>query len=218
MCAAIILAGLTASYWLFQHYTRSWRLATLLIAFGAIPVALTPLWILRNSLDPFVWLKIYSVLFCACWGSWMRFAEVNEKSWLRYTIGLLLAGNILEALCVDLSSAGIAHHANAALALALLVCLPYRSSRPYVEKAACARDLRCKLPLTWIVGYTVWNWIFVWLNYPAFLGPHTAILAAALIVACRDPQLWVQARAATLGLNLIIMATSGSGWISQLPQ
>lgn len=218
MCSLIILLGLTAFYWLFQQLTRRWHLATLWLVFGGIPVMLTPIWIRQNSLDLFVWVKIYSVLFCACWGGWLRLANLPRNHWLQSSIGLLLAGNILEALCVDLRSIAVAHYANAGLAIVLLICLPYRSSRPHIDNSSSARDLRCNLPLIWIVGYTVWNWIFVMLNYPAFLGPHTAVLAAALIVACRDPQLWVQARAATLGINLIIMATTGSGWLSKIPQ
>jgi hypothetical protein len=96
----------------------------------------------------------------------------------------------------------------------LIATLPFGAKQSWIDVASKHRDLRLDLSMNWIIGYTLWNWTFVYLNYPSLTGHHTIILAVALIVALCDPQRWLQTRAVTLGLNLFWMATSYSGTLS----
>jgi hypothetical protein len=59
----------------------------------------------------------------------------------------------------------------------------------------------------WVIGYTLWNWTFIYLNYPFLVGHQTAVLAAALMIGMLSPRHWAQTRAATLGLSLLFSAT-----------
>ena len=68
----------------------------------------------------------------------------------------------------------------------------------------------------WIIGYTLWNWTFLYLNYPFLVGYQSAVLLAALIVGLVYPHRWAQTRAATLGLSLLFSATYLSEMISWL--
>jgi len=224
MTALTTVIALILVYFLSQEVVRRTHLYAMLAFFGLAPLALTGYWVQVNDFDPFVWIKIYSIMFCVCWGSWLRFGLPKVSPLLLKTVPLLLAGNILEAMLVDAITHGLVHQLNALSGAILIATLPYGAKQSSIDVASKRRDLHFDIPMQWIVGYTIWNWTFVYLNYPDMAGHHTAILAVALIVALYDPQRWVQTRAATLGLNLFLMATSNagtlavldtSGWIAQ---
>jgi hypothetical protein len=216
MYALLAVFALTLVYLLAQELCRRLKLSCLLAIFGLLPLVLTPIWLQSRELDWFLWIKIYSVMFCICWGSCLRFTSLANSIRLRPTIPLLLAANILEATIVDALNAEWTHRLNAVTGVMLIASLPYTSDRTRIETASNLNDLRFDASMPWIVGYTIWNWTFVYLNYASFTGHHTAILAAALLVAIIDRHRWVQARACTLGLSLIPTATNYSGMRSLL--
>lgn len=214
MWQLLVIALMTTAYFVVQDWLGRARLPVLWTIFFLIPLALTPYWFEVNGLGLFALVKIYTIMFCVCWAGWLRFTSMGDKPWLRRSIPLLLVANILEALIVELHGQGIAHVFNALAALLLIVTVPFSVRHVHVDRTDPHQTLRYNLPITWICGYTVWNWTFVYLNYPALTGHHTAVLSAALIVAILDPQKWLQARAATLGTNLILMATSYSSTLA----
>ena len=77
--------------------------------FLLMPLMLTPYWIRVNELGLFSWFKFYTVFFCVCWGTVLRFTSLGNRAWARSTIPLLLAVNILEAVVLDLFGHGSAH-------------------------------------------------------------------------------------------------------------
>lgn len=216
MQTAAQVIALTALLFLAQELLRNCGKWVLWGLFLAAPAVLTPYWIAVNEFDPFLWIKCYSVFFCMGWGSALRFTRLGELPWARRTIPLLLAANILEATAVDLLEPGSAHTLNAIAGLILIATLPYGLQSTRVDESSTCRDLRYRCRFGWICGYTAWNWVFVYLNYPALTAHHTAVLASALIVAMIDPQRWLQSRTCTLGLNLLTMATVNSGMVSWL--
>ncbi|WP_439621060.1 DUF5692 family protein [Gemmata sp.] len=201
-----ILALFAALYVTFEVLRRAGKWAAWAL-FLAVPLALTPYWVRVNSFDPFCWLKLYTVCFCVVWGTALRFTRLGDRAWARLGIPVLLAGNIIEAMVTDLIGGGLAHELNAAAGLLLVATQPYARRATRVDTTGEFRDLRYGLTRGWVVAYTVWNWAFVYLNYPALVGQHTAVLACGLVVAAYDPRLWVQARAFTLGLILVATAT-----------
>ena len=214
MLASLTVIALIVMYLLAQEALRQCHLVCMWALFGLLPLALTPYWIHTSELDLFLWIKIYSVMFCICWGSWLRFSSQGKNPWFLWTVALLLSANILEATIVDMLRVGWAHGLNAFSGALLIVTLPFGARHTQVDDATGYCDLRFKASLPWIIGYTTWNWTFVYLNYSSYSGHHTAVLLAALIVAIGDPQRWLQVRAATLGLNLLITATSYTGMLS----
>jgi hypothetical protein len=175
--------------------------------FVAVPLALTPYWVSANTFDPFVWVKIYSIFICVGWGTLVRFTCVGERPWARRAIPVLVAVNILEATAVDLMAHGLAHGVNAVAGLMLVATLPFGRDDVRVDTDGRCRDLRVPTSRGWVIGYVLWNWAFVLLNYPELAGHHAAVLAAGLIVGVVDPARWTQTRGATLGVNLMAMAT-----------
>jgi hypothetical protein len=179
-----------------------------------MPLILTPYWIRVNELGLFPWFKFYTVFFCVCWGTVLRLTSLGNQAWARSTIPLLLAANIFEAVVPDLFGQGWAHALNAAAGLLLIATLPYGLSSTRIHSANGCCDLLYRTSRRWVIGYTLWNWTFVYLNYPALIGHHTAVLAAGLIVAMNNPFLWGQTRASTLGVNLLFTATFFNGMIA----
>ncbi len=214
MLAFIIIVALIVLYFIAQEALRNSGLLCMLTLFGVVPFTLTVFWFQYEDLDLFLWIKLYTILFCICWGSWLRFTSHGTSRWFLTTISLLLAANILEAMSMDFLGSGLAHGLNVLSGLMLLVSLPYGASCVRIDIVNKHHDLRFDNCLTWIVGYTLWNWSFTYLNYTSLVGHHTAILAVALIVAIVDPQRWLQTRAATLGVSLIFTAISYSGMLS----
>jgi hypothetical protein len=214
MWQLLVLVLMTLMYYVVQDWLSRARLPVLWTLFFLVPLALSPYWFTVNSFDLFAWVKIYSVMFCVCWAGWLRFTALGDKPWLRRSIPLLLVANILEALILEVQGHGIAHILNALAGMLLIATVPLSMRDTHIDRGSRHQTLRFNAPLTWICGYSVWNWTFVYLNYPELTGHHTAVLSAALIVACIDPQRWLQARAATLGVNLLLMATSYSGTLT----
>jgi len=59
-----------------------------------------------------------------------------------------------------------------------------------------------------ITAYTIWNWVFVYNNYPYSLGRHTSVLLSAFLLAWFDGwETWAQARCYTLGCYFLIRNT-----------
>jgi hypothetical protein len=167
-----------------------------------------------NDLGPFSWFKYYTVFFCVCWGTALRFTSLGHRAWARSTIPLLLAVNIFEAVALDICGHGSAHALNAGAGLLLIATLPYGpdSTRIHSDGGCC--DLHYQTSRAWVIGYTLWNWTFVYLNYPALTGHHTAVLAAGLIVTMIEPLRWGQTRASTLGVSLLFTATFYNGMVA----
>lgn len=214
MWQLVVIVGMTLVYFGAQELLRRSRLPVLWGLFLVAPVVLTPFWITSNDFDLFLWIKTYSIMFCVSWGSLLRFTSFGDRPWLRYSIVWLLVANIVEALVLDLMGTGIAHHLNAVAGILLLVTMPRSPESVCIDRSSHCQDIRYGVSFTWIVGYSLWNWAFVYLNYPALAGHHLAVLSAALILAAIDPERWLQTRAATLGLNLLLMATSYSGTLA----
>jgi hypothetical protein len=214
MHVAFKVIALTVILILLQELLRragKWVLWTL---FVAVPLALTPYWISVNDFDPFVWIKIYSVCACVLWGVTLRFTRLGTSPLARLGIPLLLAGNIFEATALDMFGSGLAHALNVAVGVLLIAILPYDEASTRIASENPCRDAHLGTTRGWICAYTLWNWTFVYLNYPAYIGQHTAVLLSAAVLAMFRPHLWAQARACTLGLMLIGMATFDAALLS----
>lgn len=207
MDALLIVPALAAVLFLLQMAVRYAGLWPAVGLYLVLPAALTAHWLRVNDYGLFPWIKVYSVLFCAGYGSVLRFTSLGERWTARSFITALLALNILEAAALGFIEGGLANVLNAVAGLALVAALP-RSANA-IRIVGSARDLNLDISRLWVVGYTVWNGAFVYLNYPEFAGHHIAVLGAALVVGVIDPQRWTQARALTLGGYFIALLTFG---------
>jgi hypothetical protein len=185
--------------------------------FLAVPLLLTPAWFTGtadlffarfNSPVLFCWLKLYSVLAAACWLTRLRFTGQTPRPWEQRISLLILPINILEAIFTDIMVGEWNHQLNAVAGLLLVAALPYSSDAIQRTTRGNCHDLDYRgLTRAWITGYTIWNWVFVYLNFPVLAGQHLGVLGAAYLIGMLEPGRWFQARTYSLAIALVLLVT-----------
>ncbi len=205
MAGFFFVLGLLGVLWGLQELQR--REPRFVVGFFLVlPLLLTPYWARVYHTDLFHWVKIFSVIAGVLWFTALRYTRLGQKRWAYYGVLFILAANILEAVLQDLSGGHLAHDLNATAGILLIVTLFERLDTIQVNTGTRIRDLEWgSMTLLWVIAYTLWNWTFVFLQYPWNAGKHIAVLGAALLVGLQDPKRWLQARAFTLGTYLIFL-------------
>jgi len=177
------------------------------VFFILAPIALLPHWLQTGIEDWFDWVKTFSILSGVCWINLCRITSISKTLSAKVFTYLLLAGNMLEAAIVDMSSGDGSQYLNAASGLLLILSLPKIDSIQ-VNTESPKRDFHWReLTRTWIVAYTLWNWLFVYLNFPEASPQHAAVLGSSLIAEMFSKGTWLQARATTLACYMIFYFT-----------
>lgn len=201
----IMILGFLITSMLFQETFRRHKWLSWAV-FLILPIGLLPWWIIHEEHSFFGWLKLYSVTLSVSWFMAFRSTTLSEKKWAYYIVFMALTFNILEAVILDIAEAYYANYINAAAGVLLIITLPGLRSIS-LDKESAYHDLAWDIPIGWIIGYTIWNIVFVYLQTPQHMGMHAAILGAALIVGFINNKLWIQARAYTLGIFLMLFFT-----------
>lgn len=134
-----------------------------------------------------------------------RITSLGKHKIGQWVIYALLATNIFEAVFRDVVSGHPSNYLNA-IAGVLLVLTLEKISSIHIDSKKKYRDLSWGgMTLAWIVGYTIWNWVFVYLNFGVQSSIfHLAVLSAPLVVALFDTERWLQVRVFTLGTYFVI--------------
>lgn len=160
------------------------------------------------SADWFPWLKVLSVEVGILLLLLFRIRGLGKRQWGQWIVYFFLAGNIFEAVFRDVVAGSLANYLNAIAGVLLVLTLEEVRSI-HIDAKKRYHDLAWgKMTLAWILGYTLWNWTFIYLNFgPASALPHVAVLGAALVVAFVCTERWLQARIFTLGTYFVIFHT-----------
>ncbi len=174
-----------------------------------LPLAMTPLvWSHHGVTYWFKWVKLYSVVFAAVWFTFMRFTSLHKNNWAKLICALFLAVNIAEAVMQDFSMGYLPNLLNGIAGVLSIVTLFYgwKSIAPDNTKE---KDMVWPLMTTfWIIAYDIWNWVYVYLNFPGSASAQFMVL-----LSCTLPALfikkgtWLQARAFTLAAWFIYYFT-----------
>ncbi len=202
----LVLAGSQELFRRSQYLT--------LACFGILPFILIGYWLGTGNTDWFKWVKIFSVIV-AVWVLYLcRYTRLGEKNGVLSLMYGILSINILEAVTKDFSGGGLAHTCNALAGAVLIATLPwprfYNRTPPAmaIDRAGPYKDfLYHSISKGWMLCYTLWNLCFIYLNYADDTAMHSAVLGAALLVGWKRPELWLQARAFTLGTFLFYVFT-----------
>lgn len=198
----LVLIALLALNELFRRF----KWATL-FAFVALPIVLIPVWFNSEIDHWFRWVKLYSVVFAVIWFTLFRFTKLGEKNFAKFIAAAFLAVNIAEAVTQDFSMLRIPNALNAVAGILSIITLSgWKGIIP---------DRNCKeqdmvwpeMTLFWIIAYDIWNWTFVYLNFPEHASYHIMVLLACTIPAFFKRSLWLQARAFTLGAWMMYLFT-----------
>ena len=147
-------------------------------------------------------------MFSVCWVTALRYTPLSRRALALFGMIIILVINITEAVALDLFGGHLDHYYVMIAGILVIMTLP--RSRHAISVGAGNRncDLHYEgMTRIWIVGYTLWNWAFVYLNYPIVAGQHLAVLASAFVVGMIEPRRWLQARAYTLATYVFVLAT-----------
>lgn len=183
---------------ILNHILRKNKIIAFAI-FAFLPIILTPLWISIFSGGVFVWLKIYSLIIGALWILLLRFTKLRKKRWAFWVMWGLLIINILEATITDSLTIHLANYLNVLAGLLLILTLD-PLTKICIKKKEFNDLLWPSLSFKWIIGYSIWNITFVYLNFPETTFRHVVLLAIPLIIAYYFKGAWIQTRAFTLAI------------------
>ena len=214
--AADIFA-LSVCLFVVQQWLRHRPPNSAYLLFVVLPFVLTPMWAL-GSAPPlchsfggplfFCWLKTYSVSVAACWLTRYRFFRLETHPMAQLIALLLLPVNMLEAVIQGACMGTWPQYLNAVAGLLLVITLPFSNDAFQARTRGRARDLDYDgLTRAWIIGYTIWNWVFVYLLFPVIAGQQLAVLGTALAVGLLNPSRWLQARTYTLAIGCYMLFT-----------
>lgn len=179
------------------------------IVFAGLPLILTRHWFsINEGVGLFPWVKLYSIIVSVLLLTAVRFTQLGRRRWALATLFFMLPLNIIEAVAKDLFGTHLAHALVAITGILLVIAVPHPVRAIQIDDSSPHRDLVYDgMSRTWIAAYSLWNWTFVYLNFPSIAAQQAAVLTAALVIGMAEPRRWLQARAFTLAPDLIMLAT-----------
>jgi hypothetical protein len=178
----LILVGLMALNEIFRRF--KWPTV---IFYFILPFALIPLWASHGVSYWFKWVKVYSVV------------TVSKKVFPRLIAAMFIALNITEAVTQDFSLGYAPNILNGIAGILSIITLFYGWKSIHIDDSKEHDMVWPKMTVLWIIAYDVWNFVFVYLNFPG-----SASAQFMVILSCTIPSLfikkgtWLQARAFTL--------------------
>lgn len=175
--------------------------------FLILPILLTPVWFsIQQTTDWFVWIKAYSAIFACSFMLALRFTSLKKKKWPFFVAYAIAVANLFEAITrVLFASTELPNLLIAASGFLLIVTLPFVNSIRVDPRKF--NDFYWDTPYSWILGYTIWDWVFVYLAFPKDSAAQVAMLLVPLIASLKNNQLYLQARACTLAFYLMTLLT-----------
>jgi len=196
----LMFIGLLIADSLFRHF----KLLTMAV-FLVLPIILLPVWVMKDHFIWFFWLKMFSVTFAISLLFVCGNTRLSQSRWIYCAIWLAYAINIAEAMLYDISASNNIQYINALTGCILIATLPGPDTMK-IDKTTPIHDFSWDISYGWIVTYTLWNWLFVYGNWPGMgARHHIAILAVPLFIALfNNRTLWAEARAFTLGTYFMV--------------
>lgn len=185
---------------------RYFKIPTVILYF-IIPIVLIPYWMNSGITHWFRWVKLYSVVFAAVWFTLVRFTKLGEYKFAKFIASAILCVNIGEAVTQDFSMGYMPNVLNAIGGVFSIITLSrWEAIGPDNTKE---KDMIWPgMTVFWIIAYDIWNWTFVYLNFPEHASYHLVVL-----LACTLPSIfikkgtWLQARGFTLAGWMIYLFT-----------
>lgn len=169
------------------------------IFYFILPFALIPLWASHGVSYWFKWAKVYSVVTACIWFTCMRYTKLGKKVFPRLIAAMFIALNIIEAVTQDFSLGYAPNILNGIAGILSIITLFYGWKGIHIDDSKEHDMVWPKMTVLWIIAYDVWNFVFVYLNFPGSVSAQFMV-----ILSCTIPSLfikkgtWLQARAFTL--------------------
>ncbi|MFS1515112.1 DUF5692 family protein [Bacillus sp. SCS-151] len=170
-----------------------------IVFFFVLPIALLPIWTSYGVSYWFKWVKVYSVVGASVWFILMRYSKLGGLTSAKLVAALFLALNIGEAVTQDFTMGYLPNILNGIAGVLSIATLFYGFKGIYIDNSKDKDMLWPKMPLLWIIAYDIWNWVFVYLNFPGSASAQFMVLLSCTLPAMFIKKgTWLQARAFTL--------------------
>ena len=167
--------------------------------FFVLPIIMIPLWSSNGVTYWFKWIKVYSAVAGSVWFIFVRFTKIGVEKWSKMIVALILSANIIEAVVQDFSMGNLPNILNGIAGVLSIVNLFYGWKEIGPDNSKEKDMIWEKMPLLWIIAYDVWNWTFVYLNFPGSASLQFIVILSSTIPAIFIKKgIWLQARAFTL--------------------
>ncbi|WP_291648555.1 DUF5692 family protein [Clostridium sp.] len=177
---------------------RRKKLAAILFFF-ILPIIMIPLWASNGVTYWFKWVKVYSAVAGSVWFILMRFTKIGTKNWSKMIVAIILSANIIEAVVQDFSMGNLPNILNGIAGVLSIATLFYGWKEIGPDNSKEKDMVWIKMPMLWIIAYDVWNWAFVYLNFPGSASLQFIVILSSTIPAIFVKKgTWLQARAFTL--------------------
>lgn len=192
------VVGILVVLILVNEVCRKNKIATIAL-FMIFPLVATIFWARSGMVTHlFRWVKLYSVVFAVVWFYFVRFTSLGKHKWAKWICSAILCVNILEACTQDFAMGYLPNVLNAIAGLLNIIVLS-RWQEIGPDKTANKDMVWPGMTAFWIIAYDIWNWTFVYLNFPEHAAYHFMVLLACTIPAYFIKKgTWLQARAYTL--------------------
>jgi hypothetical protein len=196
-----ILLGLMFLNELFRRY--KW---VAFIFFGLVPLLMIPIWMDNGIEHWFRWVKLYSVAVFGVLVTAIRYTKLGKYKAVVFVAAALLAINIFEAVAQDFSLGFLPNILNAIAGILSIITLSkWKNIGPDQSKY---KDMVWPaMTMFWIIAYDIWNFTFVYLNFPAHAAFHFMVLLACTLPILPKRGAWLQARVFTLGTWMMYLFT-----------
>jgi hypothetical protein len=199
-----VLLGLMFLNELFRRY--KWAAY---LFFGLIPLIMIPIWMDNGIVYWFRWVKLYSVVMACVWFVAIRYTKLGTFKFAVFIAAAFLAVNIFEAVTQDFSLGFLPNTLNAIAGILSIITLSkWKNIGPDQSKH---KDMVWPaMTMFWIIAYDIWNFTFVYLNFPGHAAFHFMVLLSCTLPILPKRGAWLQARAFTLGIWMMYLFTFGS--------
>jgi hypothetical protein len=181
---------------------------TTLAFFGLVPL-LIPVAIYLGLIDTnigawFRWVKLYSVVFACVWFTGIRYTTLGKFAFAKFIVAAFLAVNIAEAVTQDYSLGYLPNMLNAMAGILSIITLSQWRGIG-VDDSEHKDMVWPAMTLFWIIAYDIWNFVFVYLNFPGHAAFHLMVLLSCTLPVLPKRTVWLQARAFTLGIWMMYL-------------
>jgi len=186
---------------IFNEIFRQFKWSGFVFFIGVAVYCSIFVWPYQGVVYWFKWAKIYSVVLASVFFLLMRFTKVYEYKLAKMFCVFFLAGNIAEAVAQDFSMGFTPNMLNGvAGVLSILTCYyGWKAIRP--DNSEQKDMIWPEMTTLWIIAYDVWNFAYVYFNFPASASAQLMVIVAATIPALFIKKgTWLQARAYTLAV------------------
>lgn len=167
--------------------------------FIVFPILLIHFWNNHGVIYWFKWIKLYYAILSCIWLIIIKNTKLKYYRFSKLIIVLFPAITILEATLQSFSMSGVPNVFNGIAGIFSILTLFYGWEEIFFDNSSKRDLIGPKMTTHWIVGYAIWNFTFVYINFPGSASAQLMVILSFTLPALFIKKgTWFQAHAFTL--------------------